>query len=115
MLCSTQAVFPVFDRSERDAEGGLGDFAGAGVAAAGAGPGEEGEDGSGRAGVVAEVEVVGSGVVEVYGALDEAQAEDLGVEVEVALGVGGDCGDVVETDDWFWHGFFFRSNRCCND
>ena len=63
------------------------------------GPGEEGEDGAGGAEVVAEVEVVGAGVVEVDGALDEAEAEDLGVEVEVGLGVGGDGGDVVKTDD----------------
>ena len=53
----------------------------------------------GEPSVVAEVEVVGAGVVEVDGALDEAEAEDLGVEVEVGLGVGGDGGDVVETDD----------------
>ncbi len=69
-----EALFPIVDGAERDAEGGLRDFAGSGVAASGAGPGEKGEDGSGRAGVVAEVEVVGSGVVEVDGALDEAQA-----------------------------------------
>ena len=65
----------------------------------GVGPGEEGEDGAGRAGVVAEVEVVGAGVVEVDGALDEAEAEAFGVEVEIGLRVGGDGGDVVETDD----------------
>ena len=53
----------------------------------------------GEPSVVAEVEVVGAGVVEVDGALDEAEAEDLGVEVEVGLGVGGDGGDVVKTDD----------------
>ena len=81
----------------------MGDFAGAGVSAVGVGPGEEGQDGAGRSGVVAEVEVVGAGVVEVDGALDEAEAENLGVEIEVALGVGGDGGDVVKTDDGFEH------------
>ena len=53
----------------------------------------------GEPSVIAEVEVVGAGVVEVDGALDEAEAEAFGVEVEVGLRVGGDGGDVVETDD----------------
>ena len=90
-------------------------FAAAGVAAGAAGPGEERQDGSRRAGIVAEVEVVCSGIIEVYGAFDEAEAEDFGIEVEVALGVGGDRRDVMQTNDWFGHETFFRSNRCCND
>jgi len=72
-------------------------------------PGEEGHDGAGGAGVVAEVEVVGAGVVEVDGALDQAETEDLGVEVQVALWVGGDGGDVVEAEDGFWHGIALLS------
>ena len=99
MCSSDEALLPEGEGVGGDAEGGVGDFAGAGGAATDAGPGEEGEDGAGGAEVVAEVEVVGAGVVEVDGALDEAEAEDLGVEVEVGLGVGGDGGDVVETDD----------------
>ena len=98
-----QALLPVVDGALRDAEGGVGDLTGAGVSAAGVRPGEEGQDGAGRSGVVAEIEVVGAGVVEVDGALDEAKAEDLGVEVEVALRVRGDGGDVVKTDDGFEH------------
>ncbi len=94
-----EAVFPEGEGVGGDAEGGVGDFAGASGAAAYAGPWEEGEDGAGGAEVVAEVEVVGAGVVEVDGALDEAEAEALGVEVEVRLRVGGDGGDMVETDD----------------
>ena len=99
-----EALLPVGDGVCGDGEGGVGDFSGAGEAAAGVGPGEEGHDGAWGAGVVAEVEVVGAGVVEVDGALDEAEAEDLGVEVEVLLGVGGDGGDVVEAGDGCWHG-----------
>jgi hypothetical protein len=94
-----EALLPVVEGGEGDTEGGVGDFAGAGGAFADVGPGKEGEDGAGGAEVVAEVEVVGAGVVEVDGALDEAEAEDLGVEVEISLRVGGDGGDVVKTDD----------------
>ena len=67
-------------------------------------------------GVVAEVEMVGSGIVEVDGALDEAQAEDLGVEIEVALGVGGDRGYVMESNDGLSMVVDLLSlNRCYND
>src|SRR5204863_4080887 len=34
-------------------------------------------------------------IVEIHGALDESQSEDAGVEIEIALWVAGDAGDVV--------------------
>src|SRR4028119_389780 len=60
---------------------------------------EEGEDGAGRARAVAVVEVVGAGVVEVDRALHQPQAERAGVEIQVALRVGGDGRDVVDAAD----------------
>jgi hypothetical protein len=39
--------------------------------------------------------VIGAGIVEVDGLLDEAQAEDAGVEVEIAAGWACDGGDVM--------------------
>jgi hypothetical protein len=99
-----QAFFPVGHRGERNAEGGACYFANASGTAGGMGPWEEGEDGSGGACVVAKVEVIGAGIVEVDGALDESQAENLGVEVEIALCVGGDGGDVMEANDGCGHG-----------
>ena len=59
-------------------------------------PGEEGQDRAGPPGLVAVVEVVGAGIVEVDGLLDEPQAERPGVEVDVAAGVAGDRRDVVD-------------------
>jgi hypothetical protein len=56
------------------------------------------EEGQVRAGIPALVgveEVVDGGVVLVDGFLDQPQAHDAGVEVDVALGVLGDRGDVV--------------------
>jgi hypothetical protein len=68
-----------------------------------AGPQEERHDAARVADVIAEVEVVGLGIVEVDGTLDEAQAEHPDVEVEVALRVAGDRGDVMDAED-FAHG-----------
>src|SRR5262249_5044764 len=42
------------------------------------------------------VEVVGAGIVEIHGLLDQAQAEGPRVELEVPLSLTGDGGDVVE-------------------
>jgi hypothetical protein len=58
-------------------------------------PREEGDVGAGRPLAVAEVEVIGAGVVVVDGALDESQPEGLRIELRVAFGVTGDSGDVV--------------------
>jgi hypothetical protein len=45
---------------------------------------------------VAEIEVIGAGIVEVDGLLHEAKAQDTRVEVEVAAGGARDGGDVVD-------------------
>ena len=44
-------------------------------------------------------EVIGSGVVLVHAALDQAHAEDAGIEVEIFLCGSRDGGDVVESSD----------------
>jgi hypothetical protein len=49
--------------------------------------------------IVAEVEVVGLGIVEVDGALDQPEAEHAGIEVQVALGITRDGGDVMDAED----------------
>ena len=41
--------------------------------------------------------MIGRGIVEVYGALDEPEAEDAGVEIEIPLGIARDTGDVMNT------------------
>jgi hypothetical protein len=47
--------------------------------------------------LITEVEVISGRVIEVYGTLDEAEAEDTGVEIEIPLGIARDTGDVVNT------------------
>jgi hypothetical protein len=56
---------------------------------------EPSEDRAGRSLLVAEVQVVGVGRVEVDGLLHQPQAQDVGVELDVLLRVAGDHGDVV--------------------
>src|SRR6266851_964222 len=65
----------------------------------GAGPGEEGHDAPRSAHLIAVVEMVCLRIVEIYGALDESEAEQPDVEVEVALRVARDRGDVVDAED----------------
>jgi hypothetical protein len=72
------------------------DHARARAAASGPWELEPGQDRPGRAGLVAEVQVVGVGLVEVDGLLDEPQAQHARVEVDVRLRVSRDHGDVVE-------------------
>jgi hypothetical protein len=79
------------------------DHAVAGLAPLRPGELEEGQDRARRAALVAEVEVIDVGLVEVDRLLDQAQAQDAGVEVDVAWGVGRDRGDVMQTLEC--HGF----------
>ena len=60
---------------------------------------EERHDRSGRSVPVSVVEVIGSWVVEIHGALDEPLSEDARVEFEVRLRRPADCGDVVQARD----------------
>src|SRR5688572_33508714 len=62
-------------------------------------PGEERHDAARRPLGVAKIEVIGAGIVEVDGQLHESEAEDLRVEVEIALRVAGDRRDVMKTED----------------
>lgn len=66
-------------------------------------PGEKREDGAGRACFIAEVEMVGAGVVKIDGFLDEAQAQNLAVKVKVALGAARDGRDVMPAQDTAFH------------
>jgi hypothetical protein len=68
----------------------------AGAAAPRPGPGKEREQAPGRSVLVAEIEMIGLRIVEVDGALDQPEAQDAGVEIEVALRIAGDRGDVVD-------------------
>ena len=72
------------------------DHAVAGAAGSGAGVLEEGEVEPGVGVLVAVEEVVDRRVVLVDRLLDQPQAEDSHIEVDVALGVAGDCRDVMD-------------------
>src|SRR5690606_19254963 len=68
-------------------------------AAAGARPQKEGQDAPWGADLVTEIEVIRLRVVEIDRALDEPEAEEPGVEVEVPLRITRDGGDVVQPEN----------------
>ena len=87
----------------RNTEGSGRGFSYAQAAACGMRPGKEGQDCPRRAGIVAKIEVIGSGIVKVDGAFDETKPQHLGVEVKIPLRVGSNRCYVMQADDGFWH------------
>ena len=69
----------------------------------GAGPREEGEDGSRVSRRIAVIEVVGVRIVIVDGQLHQPQAEDSGVEIQVPLRVAGDRRHVMNAEEFGAH------------
>src|SRR5690606_18589155 len=67
-------------------------------------PGEEGQQCSGFAGLVAVVQVVCARIVEVHGGLHQPQPESAQIEVDVALWITTDRGDVVQATGLKRHG-----------
>jgi hypothetical protein len=94
---SGQPIVPELDRIlGGNAEDDPVHHAAAGASRAGVRVLEEGQIAAGAALLVGVEEVVDGRVVLVDGLLDEPQAEHADVEVDVAWGVSGDAGDVVD-------------------
>ena len=83
-----EAMRPVADRTFRHPEHRLLGLADAEPARRDMLPRKEREDRAGRAGLVAEIEMIGAGIVEIHGLLHEPEAERARVEVEIALAPG---------------------------
>jgi hypothetical protein len=92
-----QPFDPKTDRAGKDREGSDGNLTAALSAAARIWPGEEREYASRITMLVAEIKMVSSRIVEIYGALYEPEPESAGVEVEIPLWVARDTGDVMNT------------------
>jgi hypothetical protein len=60
-------------------------------------PNEKCEDCARPTGLIAIVEVIGPRVIEVDRPLDQAEAQDVPVEVQVVGRISGNCGDVVKS------------------
>jgi hypothetical protein len=74
-------------------------------------PVEEGEVGSRRGEAVGIEEVIGGDVVLVDGLLDQPEAEDIGVEIDIALGIGRNRGEVVDSGELHDRPAFCRRAR----
>src|SRR2546423_2839427 len=86
---------PEPDGAGKDREGCDGNLPAALSAAPCIGPGKESKNATRGPRFVAEVKMVGRRIVEIHGALDQSQAKDAGVEIEIALRVAGDAGYVM--------------------
>src|SRR6266404_4199151 len=85
-----QTMCPIAERRRRNPEGGLLREAQSRATRHGMLPWKEGQDRAGMANLVAVVEMICAGVVEIYCLLDETQSEDAGVEVEISGRFSGD-------------------------
>ena len=73
------------------------------AAAGDADPRKKGENRAGRCGVIPVIKMIGARIVLVDRLLHEAQAEDLGVEIQITLRIGSDRGDMMEPGDVCFH------------
>src|SRR5215204_1987977 len=99
-----EALRPVAQRGSGDGERGHDELASPDTSPRRVRPREEGHDRTRATRAVAVVEMVGLGIVEVDGLLDQAQAKDAGVEVHVTLRLARDGGYVVDSGGPRRHG-----------
>ena len=90
-----ETVRPIADGARRHAECGLLCQADAAASRRRVLPGKERQDGAGMADLVAIIEMVGAGIVEVYRLLDETQPNDTRIEIKIARGLAGNRRDVM--------------------
>src|SRR5438132_13852854 len=67
------------------------------------GPGKECQDRSRRPSCIAKVEMISARVIEIDRALDQTQPKQSDVQIQVALRVAGDGGDVMKSGDSLLH------------
>lgn len=110
-----QSVVPIADRLRRDCETGRNYLASAARAAPRAGPWEKCDDCSRPSGPVAEIQMIRARIVEVDRAFHEPQAKDLGIKIEIALRIGRDRSDMMNTEkfhrDLVTHVFVEKASR----
>jgi hypothetical protein len=105
-----QPFKPIASRTCRNRKGDRADFTGAMHTAAGARPREECEDRPRCANRIAEIKVVTARIIEIDSAFNESQPEQSDIEVEIALRVAGNRGNMMKTS--YVHGLLRFKNRC---
>ena len=103
-MISDESLDPEPDGAGKDRERRNGNLSRSLATATSIRPRKERHDTSGGAFSIAEIEMVGGGVVEVDGSLDEPEPEDASVEVEITLGVAGNARDVMNPGGCKSHG-----------
>src|SRR5207245_4895481 len=95
MTCP-QTFFPKWDRIARNREAYRRHLSATACASSHAGPREKSNNCSRTPNVISEVKVVAARVIEIDRPFDQAQAECLGVEIEICLRISRDRGDVMD-------------------
>ena len=98
-----QPVAPEIERTLRHGKGCHANLSSADAAGSRSRPGERGQDGARCPSMIAEVEVIGLGHVEVDGHLERPQSKHSGVEIEISLRVADDRRDVMDTGHFEVH------------
>lgn len=99
-----ESFYPEADGAGENGKGYNGNLSGPLTPTARVGPWKEGHNAARSAFRVAEIEMVGGGIVEVDGTLDEPKAKYAGVEVEIALWVARYRRDVMNAGGCKSHG-----------
>src|SRR5260221_5115385 len=97
---SVQSLGPECQRLDAYRERDRDNLTGTDDSAPGAGPRKERQDGSWRAALVSEIEVIRTRIVEIDRELDKSEPHHLRVEIQVPLGIGRNGSDVVNA----WYG-----------
>ena len=66
-------------------------------------PREKRQDCARRAACIAEIKVVGAGIIEIHSALDKAQSQQASVKIQIALRITGNRGDVMKSGNFDVH------------
>ena len=92
-----EARFPIRDRTRWDRETRTDYLAGSAGPATRTRPRKKGDGRSRPSGPIAKLKMIGRWIVKVDGALGQAQAEDLGVKIHVALRIARDGSDMMNS------------------
>src|SRR3954471_8116125 len=92
-----EAITPVIETSRPNRKTRCHHLSSSARSATRARPREKGQDSSGRPNVIAKIEMIGTRIVEVDGAFDQAKPEELGIKIQIALRITGNRGDVMDT------------------
>jgi hypothetical protein len=99
----SQSRSPEVDAGLRDCKCGVGHLTGSPPTLRSVRPGKESQDRARMSDAVTVIKMICTRVVEVHRQFHQAQAEDVGVEIDIRLRITCDRGDMVDSEELFVH------------